>query len=165
MIFGMSFYTYTLIHVVISLIGIVTGLYVLYRLLMGQGLDHWNTVFLVSTVLTSVTGFGFPFTQWLPSHAVGVISLVVLAAAIAALYHFHLAGIWRWIYLVGALLALYLNCFVGVVQAFLKIPALKALAPTQTEGPFVTAEFLLVVLFIVAGAFSGFRFHPRPTAS
>ena len=137
----------------------------LYRLLMGQGLDHWNTVFLVSTVLTSVTGFGFPFTQWLPSHAVGIISLVVLAAAIAALYAFHLAGVWRWIYLVGAVLALYLNCFVGVVQAFLKIPALKALAPTQTEGPFVTAQFLLIVLFIAAGAFAGFRFNARPAAS
>ena len=164
MIFGMSIYTFTLVHTIISLIGIATGLVVLYRLLMGQGLDHWNTVFLVSTVLTSVTGFGFPFTQLLPSHVFGIVSLVVLAAAIAALYAFHLAGIWRWIYLFGAMLALYLNCFVGVVQAFLKIPALKALAPTQTEGPFVTAQFLLIVLFIAAGAFAGFRFHPRPAA-
>jgi len=164
MIFGMSIYTFTLVHTIISLIGIATGLVMLYRLLMGQGLDHWNTVFLVSTVLTSVTGFGFPFTQLLPSHVFGIVSLVVLAAAIAALYAFHLAGIWRWIYLFGAMLALYLNCFVGVVQAFLKIPALKALAPTQTEGPFVTAQFLLIVLFIAAGAFAGFRFHPRPAA-
>lgn len=162
MIFGMSIYTYTLVHTVISLIGIATGLVVLYRLLMGQGLDVWNTIFLVSTVLTSVTGFGFPFTQLLPSHTVGIISLVVLAAAIAALYVFHLGGIWRWIYLGAALFALYLNCFVGVVQAFMKIPALKALAPTQAEGPFLTAQFLLLVLFIVAGVLAAIRFGPRP---
>jgi hypothetical protein len=162
MIFGMSVYAYTLLHTVISLIGIATGLVVLYRLLTGQGLDIWNTIFLVSTVLTSVTGFGFPFTQLLPSHTVGIISLIVLAAALVALYVFHLGGIWRPVYLGCAIFALYLNCFVGVVQAFMKIPALKALAPTQTEGPFLTAQFILIVLFIVAGVLAAIRFQPRP---
>jgi len=162
MIFGMSVYAYTLLHTVISLIGIATGLVVLYRLLTGQGLDIWNTIFLVSTVLTSVTGFGFPFTQLLPSHTVGIISLIVLAAALVALYVFHLGGIWRPVYLGCAIFALYLNCFVGVVQAFMKIPALKALAPTQTEGPFLAAQFILIVLFIVAGVLAAIRFQPRP---
>ena len=164
MIFGMSIYTFTLVHTVISLIGIATGLVVLYRLLMGHGLDIWNTIFLVTTVLTSVTGFMFPFTQLLPSHVVGIISLVVLAVAIAALYYFHLNGVWRWVYVGTAMFALYLNSFVGVVQAFMKIPALKALAPTQTEGPFLTAQFLLIVLFIVAGIYAAVRFQPRPAA-
>jgi hypothetical protein len=162
MIFGMSIYTFTLVHTVISLIGIATGLVVLYRLLMGQGLDIWNTIFLVTTVLTSVTGFMFPFTQLLPSHVVGVISLAVLAVAIAALYFFHLSGVWRWVYVGAAVFALYLNSFVGVVQAFMKIPALKALAPTQAEPPFLTAQFLLIVLFIVAGVYAAIRFQPRP---
>ena len=162
MIFGMSIYTFTLVHTVISLIGIATGLYVLYRLLMGHGLDVWNTIFLVTTVLTSVTGFMFPFTQLLPSHVVGIISLIVLAVAIAALYVFHLSGVWRWVYVGTAVFALYLNSFVGVVQAFMKIPALKALAPAQTEGPFLTAQFLLIVLFIVAGIYAAVRFQPRP---
>lgn len=162
MIFGMSIYTYTLVHTVISLVGIASGLAVLYRLLLGQGLDIWNTIFLASTVLTSVTGFGFPFTRLLPSHTLGIMSLIVLAAALAALYVFHLRGVWRWVYIGTALFALYLNCFVGVVQAFLKIPALKALAPTQTEGPFLTAQFLLLVLIIVAGVLAAIRFGPRP---
>lgn len=162
MIFGMSIYTFTIVHTVISLIGIVTGLVVLSRLLMGQGLDIWNTIFLVTTVLTSVTGFMFPFTQLLPSHVVGIVSLVVLAIAIAALYVFHLRGVWRWVYVGTALFALYLNSFVGVVQAFMKIPALKALAPTQSESPFLTAQFLLIVLFIVAGVYAAIRFRPQP---
>jgi hypothetical protein len=161
MIFGMSFYTFTLVHTIISLIGIATGLVVLYGLLTNTRMEGWTAAFLISTVLTSVTGFGFPFTRLLPSHVVGIISLIVLAPAILAYYSFKLAGIWRPVYVVCALIALYLNCFVGVVQAFMKIPALKALAPTQAEGPFLTAQFLLLVLFIVGGVLAAIWFRPR----
>ena len=160
MILGLSFQTYTLIHTVISLIGIASGLIVLYGMIAGKPLDVWTPIFLASTVLTSVTGFGFPFTQLLPSHVVGIISLVVLAAAILGLYVFRLSGAWRWIYIVCAVFALYLNCFVGVVQAFLKIPALKALAPTQAEPPFLAAQLLLLVVFIVLGFLAVRRFTP-----
>lgn len=165
MILGLSIQTFTLIHTIIALIGIATGLVVFVQWLRGQGLDVWNTIFLVSTVLTSVTGFFFPFTQILPSHVFGIVSLIVLAVAIAALYHYRLTGIWRRVYVGTALFALYLNCFVGVVQAFLKIPSVKALAPTQTEGPFLTAQFLLIVLFIVGGVLAGIRFRPQPAAA
>lgn len=165
MILGLSIQTFTLIHTIIALIGIATGLVVFVQWLRGQGLDVWNTIFLVSTVLTSVTGFFFPFTQILPSHVFGIMSLIVLAVAIAALYHYRLTGIWRRVYVGTALFALYLNCFVGVVQAFLKIPSVKALAPTQTEGPFLTAQFLLIVLFIVGGVLAGIRFRPQPAAA
>ena len=160
MILGLSFQTYTLIHTVISLIGIASGLIALYGMVAGKPLDVWTPIFLASTVLTSVTGFGFPFTQLLPSHVFGIISLVVLAVAIIGLYVFRLSGAWRWIYIAGAVLALYLNCFVGVVQAFVKIPALRALAPTQAEPPFLVAQLLLLVVFIVLGFLAVRRFKP-----
>ena len=160
MILGLSFQTYTLIHTVISLIGIASGLVALYGMVAGKPLDVWTPIFLISTVLTSVTGFGFPFTQLLPSHVVGIISLAVLAVAIIGLYVFRLSGAWRWIYIACAVFALYLNCFVGVVQAFMKIPALKALAPTQAEPPFLVAQLLLLVVFIVLGFLAVRRFTP-----
>ena len=160
MILGLSFQTYTLIHTVISLIGIASGLIALYGMIAGKPLDVWTPIFLISTVLTSVTGFGFPFTQLLPSHVFGIISLAVLAVAIIGLYVFRLSGAWRWIYIACAVFALYLNCFVGVVQAFLKIPALKALAPTQAEPPFLAAQLLLLVVFIVLGFLAVRRFTP-----
>jgi hypothetical protein len=125
MIFGMTLGTYTFLHVLISLVGIGTGLIVMFGLLNGKRFDGWTVLFLVTTVLTSVTGFGFPFDHLLPSHKVGILSLVILAAAIPARYVFHLAGAWRWIYVVGAGLALYFNVFVLVVQSFKKAPALK----------------------------------------
>ena len=160
MILGLSFQTYTLIHTVISLIGIASGLVALYGMVAGKPLDVWTPIFLISTVLTSVTGFGFPFTQLLPSHVFGIISLAVLAVAIIGLYVFRLSGAWRWIYIACAVFALYLNCFVGVVQAFMKIPALKALAPTQAEPPFLVAQLLLLVVFIVLGFLAVRRFTP-----
>ena len=160
MILGLSFQTYTLIHTVISLIGIASGLIALYGMIAGKPLDVWTPIFLISTVLTSVTGFGFPFTQLLPSHVVGIISLAVLAVAIIGLYVFRLSGAWRWIYIACAVFPLYLNCFVGVVQAFMKIPALKALAPTQAEPPFLVAQLLLLVVFIVLGFLAVRRFTP-----
>jgi hypothetical protein len=151
MILGMSTYTYTLLHTIISLVGIASGLFVLYGMVRGERSDLWTAIFLASTVLTSVTGFGFPFTRLLPSHIVGIISLVALAAAIAGLYVFRLAGFWRLVFIVCAVFALYLNCFVGVVQAFMKIPAVKALAPTQAEPPFLIAQGAVLIAFILCG--------------
>jgi len=122
-------------------------------------------VFLVTTVATSVTGFGFPFDHLLPSHKVGIISLLALSVAILARYALQLRGSWRWIYVVSAVIALYLNVFVGVVQSFEKVPALKAMAPTQSEPPFVVSQVVVLVLFIVLAIFAVRRFHdetPHP---
>lgn len=161
MMLGMSLSTFTLIHVVISLVGIASGLVVLYGLLTGKRLDRWTVLFLLTTVLTSVTGFGFPFDHLLPSHKVGIISLVLLALAIVARYALHMAGAWRWIYTVCAVMALYLNIFVLVVQSFEKVPALKTLAPTQSEPPFLVAQLIVLALFIVLGIFAVRKFHPE----
>ena len=149
MILGMSTATYTLLHVLISLIGIGSGFIVLYGFFTGKRLDLWNSIFLITTVATSVTGFGFPFDHLLPSHKLGILSLVVLAIAIPARYVFHLDGTWRRIYVITASIALYLNVFVLVAQSFMKVPALNALAPTQKEPPFLIAQ--LVVMFIFIG--------------
>lgn len=161
MMLGMSLSTFTLVHVLISLVGIASGLVVLYGLLSGKRLDGWTSLFLITTVLTSVTGFGFPFDHLLASHKVGIISLVLLAIAILARYGLHMAGAWRWIYVVTAVMALYLNVFVLVFQGFLKVPALKALAPTQSEPPFMVAQLIVVALFIVLGIFAVKKFHPE----
>jgi hypothetical protein len=131
-------------------------------LLAGKRLDGWTALFLATTVATSVTGFGFPFDHLLPSHKVGIISLVVLAVAILARYAFHLAGAWRWIYVVGAVIALYLNIFVLIVQLFEKVPALRAMAPTQSEPPFLVAQLVVLALFVVLGIFAARRFHLDP---
>jgi hypothetical protein len=149
MIFGMTIATYTLIHVVISLVGIASGFVVAFGLLGGKRLDGWTALFLVTTVATSVTGFGFPFEHLSPGHKVGIISLIVLAVAIPARYVFHLAGAWRRIYVITAMIALYLNVFVLVVQSFEKVATLKAMAPTQSEPPFLVAQVVVLVLFIV----------------
>jgi len=162
MILGMTISTFTLLHVLISLVGIGSGFIVLYGLLTGKRLDGWTAIFLVTTVLTSLTGFLFPFEHLLPSHVVGVISLVVLAVAILARYGMHLAGAWRGIYVVSAAVALYFNVFVLVVQAFMKMPALKALAPTQKEPPFVAAQLALMALFVVLTIFAVKKFHIPP---
>jgi hypothetical protein len=164
MILGMSTSTFTLVHVLLSLAGIGSGLIVVYGMLTGKRLDGWTAIFLATTVLTSLTGYLFPVEHILPSHIVGAISLVVLAIAIVARYALHLAHAWRWIYVVSALLALYLNCFVAVVQSFLKVPALKALAPTQKEPPFLVAQLAVMVIFIVLGIFSVKRFHTERAA-
>jgi hypothetical protein len=160
MILGLSFSAFTTLHVVISLIGIATGIVVLLGMLGGKRLDGLTAVFLVTTVLTSVTGFLFPFSQLLPSHVVGIISLVVLAIALFALYGKGLAGAWRAIYIVTATIALYLNVFVGVVQAFQKLAFLQPLAPTQAEAPFVVAQVVVLALFAVLGFLAVRRFHP-----
>jgi hypothetical protein len=141
----------TLFHVVLSLIGIVAGFVAMFGWLRQKALPRWTLVFLVTTILTSVTGFLFPFTQFLPSHAFGILSLLVLPVAVAGRYAFHLRGPWRWLYTVSSVLALYLNMFVLIVQAFQKIPALKALAPTQTEPAFAMAQLVNLAFFVWLG--------------
>ena len=166
MIWGMTTSTFTLAHVLLSVLGIGSGVVVMFGLLTGKQRDGWTGLFLATTVATSVTGFGFPIDHLLPSHKVGVISLVVLAVAIIARYVLHLRGAWRRIYVVCAAVALYLNVFVGVVQAFEKVPALSALAPGQTEPPFVITQLAILVLFIglTIVAAKRFRGEPLPTA-
>lgn len=160
----MSLATFTLIHVVISLIGIASGLVVLYGLLTSRRLEVWTAVFLVTTVATSVTGFGFPFRGFTPAIAIGVVSLLVLAVAIPARYVGRMIGAWRWIYVVGAVLALYLNVFVLVVQIFLKIPIFNALAPTQSEPPFLFAQGLTAAVFMALGVLAVRRFRGESVA-
>ncbi len=164
MILGMSVSTFTTVHVVISLIAILAGIIVLFVMVGGKKLEGWTALFLVTTVLTSVTGFMFHSASFGPPQVVGIISLVVLVAAIVALYVYHLVGSWRWIYVVGAVLALYLNVFVGVVQAFQKIPTFSALAPTQSEPPFLIAQLVVMAIFIVLGTLAARNFHPGMTA-
>jgi hypothetical protein len=154
MMLGMSLSTFTLVHVVISLVGIGSGLIVVYGFLTGKRLDGMTALFLATTALTSITGFMFPFEHLLPSHKVGMLSLVILAVAIPARYVFHMAGHWRWIYVVGAVLALYFNVFVLVAQSFMKVSALKAMAPTQTEPPFVVVQVTVLVIFLGLGFFA-----------
>jgi|SRR5207253_8280896 len=150
--------TFTLVHVVISLVGIVSGFVVAYGMLTGKRVAGGTVVFLASTVLTSVTGFLFPFHRFLPSHGVGIVSLVLLAVAIAALYIFHLAGGWRRVYVIAAITALYLNVFVLIIQLFMKVPALESVAPKQTESPFVATQVLCLALFVVLGTLATKRF-------
>jgi hypothetical protein len=159
MILGMSTATYTFVHVLISLVGIGSGLIVMFGFLTGKRLNGLTAVFLVTTVLTSVGGFGFPFDHLLPSHVVGIISLAVLAVAIPARYVFQLGGVWRPTYVVGAAIALYLNVFVLVVQLFEKVPDLKALAPTQKEPPFLIAQTLVLLIFVGLTILSTKKFH------
>ncbi|HTO50271.1 MAG TPA: hypothetical protein VML91_21725 [Burkholderiales bacterium] len=160
MVLGVSLAAFTELHVILSLIGIGAGIVVLFGMLGGKRLPGWTALFLATTVLTSLTGFLFPFQQLLASHIVGIISLVALAIALFALYIGRLAGSWRWVYVVTAVFSLYLNCFVGVVQAFLKRPLLKPLAPTQTEPPFVIAQAIVLLIFVVLGFLAVRAFHP-----
>jgi hypothetical protein len=162
MILGMTESTFTQVHVLISLIGIVSGFLVVYGLLTARRFDGGTAIFLVTTVLTSATGFLFPFHHLLPSHIVGIISLVVLAVAILARYAMHMADAWRWIYVVCATLALYLNVFVLVAQTFMKVPAARALAPTQKEPPFLVAQLVVMAIFIVLGILAARKFHVEP---
>jgi hypothetical protein len=156
---------FTLFHVAISLVGIVSGFVVVYGLLTARRLDGWTALFLTTTVATSVTGFLFPVHHFMPSHAVGILSLVVLAPCIYARYGRHLAGSWRWIYVVTAMIGFYLNFFVLVVQAFMKVPALKELAPTQTEPPFKLTQLVVLAAFIVLTVAATIRFRVEPRLS
>jgi hypothetical protein len=158
MILGMSTATFTQLHVIISLIGIASGLLVVLAMLGAKRAPVLTAIFLATTVATSVTGFMFHFASFGPPEIVGAISLVVLALAILALYSYKLAGVWRRIYVVTAVLALYLNVFVAVVQTFQKVAFFHALAPTQTEPPFAVAQGIVLLGFIALGVAAAKRF-------
>jgi hypothetical protein len=160
MIFGMT--PLTFVHVLLSLIGIFSGAFVLLGLLGSRRLNGWTRIFLSTTALTSATGYLFPFHRLLPSHIIGAVSLLVLAIAIVARYPKNLAGSWRRVYVVTSMVAFYLNVFVLVFQAFLKVPALRAAAPTQSEPPFVVAQILVMLLFIVLTVFAVKDFAQHP---
>ena len=153
---------FTLFHVALSLVGIAAGFVVVYGFLESRRLDGWTLLFLTTTAATTVTGFLFPFHRFLPSYAVGIVSVIVLAIAIPARYRFHLEGAWRSTYVVTAMLAFYLNFFVLIAQLFGKVPPLKALAPTQTEPPFAITQVAVMVVFIILGTLAFRRFHLAP---
>jgi len=153
---------FTIFHVVLSLIGIGAGFIVLYGMLTAKNLDGWTKLFLWTTVATSVTGFFFPVDHFMPSHAVGILSLIVLALAIRGRYSYQLAGGWRLTYVIGSVAAQYLNVFVLVVQLFRRVPLLKELAPTQSEPPFAIAQLTVLVLFVVLGYLAATRFRNVP---
>jgi hypothetical protein len=153
--------TLTLIHTVISIVAIATGLVVVGAMIAGQRLDGWTGLFLTTTVLTSVTGFFFPFTHLLASHKVGIVSLIVLPLVLFARYRKHLLGAWRGVYVVGTVLVLYLNFFVLMVQLFRRVPALIVAAPKQSEPPFVVTQLLVMGLFVWLGVAAFKRFRPE----
>jgi hypothetical protein len=157
--------TFTLIHTLISLVAIVSGLVVVGGLMARTRLDGWTGLFLVTTALTSITGFGFAFTRLLPSQDIGIISLIVLVPVILARYRKHLEGIWRGVYVVGSVLILYLNVFVLVDQLFKRIPALIVLAPTHKEPPYLVTQLLVLALFGALGMAAFRRFRAQPVAA
>ena len=164
MILGMSLSTFTAVHVVISLIAIVSGVIVMFGLLGANRRPGLTATFLLFTILTSATGFLFPFEKLLPSHMIGIISLVLLAIACFALYGMKLSGAWRPIYVLTAMVSLYLNVFVLIVQSFLKLGPLHALAPSvpPSEPPFAIAQGILLLFFVVVIIGALRRFHPTP---
>ena len=162
MILGMSLSVFTAVHVIISLIAIVSGVIVMFGLLGSKPMPGLTGIFLLFTILTSATGFLFPFEKLLPSHMIGILSLVLLAIACIALYGMKLSGAWRWIYVLTAMISLYLNVFVLVIQSFLKIPALTALAPgNPPSGPaFAVVQGIVLLFFVVAIIGAVRRFRP-----
>jgi hypothetical protein len=153
---------YTIIHTLISLVAIFTGFVVLFGLLSDKRFDGWTKWFLIIAVATTVTGFFFPFHGFTPAIGLGLIALPILAFTIYARYPKNVAGAWRWIYVIGAVISLYFNVFVGVVQSFEKIPALHAMAPTQTEQPFKLTQLIVLSLFVVLAIIAAIRFRPEP---
>jgi len=153
---------YSIIHTLISLIAIFTGFVVVFGLLASKRLDGWTKWFLVTAVATTITGFFFPFHGFTPAIGLGIISLPVLALTIFARYPKHLAGPWRWIYVISAVICLYFNLFVAVVQAFEKIPALHAIAPTQTEPQFKLTQLVVLLVSALFAIIAAIRFHPAP---
>ncbi len=163
MITGLAAFTiFTWIHTLISVVMLVSGFVVVAGLIRGRIAPVWTEIFLISGVATSVTGFGFAFNGFLPSHGVAVFSLVVLALAIPALYVFHLVGKWRWIYAVSVVIAFYFDVFVFIAQAFQKVTTLHALAPTQAEPPFAIAQGVFLLIFVAVGILATIRFRPLP---
>jgi hypothetical protein len=169
MVLGLSLPAFTMLHVIISLIAIVTGLVVMFGLLGSKRLPGLTAIFLLFTILTSVTGFLFPFKELLPSHMVGILSLVLLAIACIALYGAKLSGAWRPIYVVTAMTSLYLNIFVLIIQAFLKVPALQTLAPAVPPAPpsgpvFAVVQGIVLVFFVLVIIGAWRRFKPMTFA-
>ena len=162
MILGLSTPTFTLVHVVLSLFGILSGLFVLVGMLAAKRRPGWTLLFLATAIATSVTGFFFPSDSFSPAHIVGVLSLVALVVALVARYVSRLAGAARWIYVMAALIALYLDVFAGVVQAFQKLAFLQALAPMQSEPPFLYTQLAVLAIFVVLGIAAIVRFRPAP---
>jgi hypothetical protein len=162
MILGMSLSGFTSLHVIISLIAIASGVMVMVGLLSSRRMPGWTAIFLLFTILTSATGFLFPFDKLLPSHMIGILSLVLLAIACIALYGMKLSGAWRWIYVLTAMVSFYLNVFVLVVQGFLKVGPLHALAPSipPSEPPFAALQGVVLVFFVVAIIGAVRRFRP-----
>ncbi len=158
----MILHIYTIIHTLISLVAIFTGFVVMFGLLAGKRLDGWTKWFLITAIATTVTGFFFPFHGVTPAIKLGIISSVVLVVTVYARYAKHLAGAWRWIYVVGAVISLYFNIFVGIVQSFEKIPALNAMAPTQSEPPFKLTQLTVLIIFVLLGVVAAIRFRPEP---
>jgi len=151
---------FTILHVIISLIAIASGVIVLIAMLASHRLVGLTEVFLGTTILTSATGFLFPISGFTPALGTGIASLTVLAVALVALYGRHLHGSWRWIYVAAAVTALWFNVLVLIVQAFLKVPSLHALAPSGNEPPFVVAQSAALVVLFVLGLIAAFRFRP-----
>ncbi len=158
MMIGMSVAAFTALHVVISIVAIVAGVVALVAMLKGRAPTGWTALFLVTTVLTSATGFLFPATGFTPAQGVGI-SLVLLAVALFALYAQHISGPWRWVYVLTAVPALFLNCFVLVAQSFQKLPFLRPLAPSGSELAFQLAQLVLLAIFVVAAVFAVRNFH------
>jgi hypothetical protein len=156
---------FTLIHVIISLVAIVSGFVLLAGFFTSRRLDGWTASFLITTAATSVTGFLFPVHHFMPSHVLGIISLLVLPVAIIAWYRHRLARSWRWAYVVASMVVLYLNVFVLIVQAFRRVPPLKAVAPTQSEPPFAIAQLIVLVLFVGLTVLAAIRFRPDSIAA
>src|SRR6266705_641486 len=154
----MILHIYTIIHTLIGFVAIFIGIVVLFGMLAGNRLDCWTKWFLITAVLTTVTGFFFPFHGFTPAIGLGIISLPFLAVTILARCSRHLAGAWRWIYVIGAVICLYFNLFVLVVQLFEKVPALHAIAPTQTEMPFKLTQLVVLVLSVVLASIAVVRF-------
>lgn len=160
MILGMSLSAFTQFHVALSIIGILSGLVVLLGMLGSKPLNAVTALFFIATVLTSLTGFLFPFHGVTPGIVIGILSLIVLLLAILARYAFHYAGGWRATYVITSVIALWFNVFVFIVQSFEKVPSLHALAPTQTESPFKIAQLVVLIAFIVLGIRAVQKFHP-----
>jgi hypothetical protein len=161
---GMSLSTFTAFHVIISLIAIVSGLIVMFGLLGSNRRPSLTATFLLFTILTSATGFLFPFDKLLPSHMIGIVSLLLLGIACIALYVMKLSGAWRWIYVLTAMIALYLKVFVLVIQSFLKLGPLHALAPSipPSEPPFAVAQGIVLLFFVLVIVGAVRRFRPAP---
>jgi hypothetical protein len=156
----LSLSTFTEIHTVLSLVALVTGVIAVIGLIRAQRLRFWTALYLLTALATSVTGFGFPRTSFGPSHWVGVMSLAALALAVIARYVFHLRGAARWVYVLGAVVGVYFLVFVAIAQAFLKVPALKPLAPTLSEPPFAIAQGVALVAFVVLAVVAMRTFRP-----